>query len=113
MRGASWRTSRCANCWTGATSGCKAMAASPTPRPRPADRPANPALAPLQALDPDIPVAVAFSGGADSTALLLAAAERWPGNVRAIHVHHGLQAAADAFASHCERTCAELAIPLH
>jgi tRNA(Ile)-lysidine synthase len=89
------------------------MAASPTPRPRPADRPANPALAPLQALDPDLPVAVAFSGGADSTALLLAAAERWPGDVRAIHVHHGVQAAADHFAAHCERTCAELAVPLH
>jgi tRNA(Ile)-lysidine synthase len=89
------------------------MAASPTPRPRPADRPAHPALAPLQALHPDLPVAVAYSGGADSTALLLAAAERWPGNVHAIHVHHGLQAAADAFAAHCERTCADLGIPFY
>jgi tRNA(Ile)-lysidine synthase len=89
------------------------MAASPTPRPRPADRPANPALAPLLALDLDLPLSVAFSGGADSTALLLAAAERWPGKVHAIHVHHGLQAAADAFATHCESTCAGHAIPLH
>jgi tRNA(Ile)-lysidine synthase len=88
------------------------MAASPTPRPRPADRQANPALAPLLALAPDLPLAVAFSGGADSTALLLAAAERWPGQVHAIHVHHGLQAAADDFASHCESACAELAVPL-
>lgn len=42
-------------------------------------------------------VAVAYSAGADSTALLLAAQQRWPGRVQALHVHHGLQAAADGF----------------
>src|SRR6187431_379680 len=41
--GASWPTSRCASCWSGATSGCKAMAASPTPRPTPPDPAGNPA----------------------------------------------------------------------
>ena len=46
---------------------------------------------------PELPLTVAFSGGADSTALLLACAEKWPGQVQAIHVHHGLQAAADDF----------------
>jgi tRNA(Ile)-lysidine synthase len=62
---------------------------------------------------PGLPLLVAFSGGADSTALLLACAEKWPGQVRAVHVHHGLQDAADAFAQHCERFCAELGVPLH
>jgi tRNA(Ile)-lysidine synthase len=89
------------------------MAASPTPRPRPAESGGNPALAPLQALQFPLPLAVAFSGGADSTALLLAAAQRWPGAVQAIHVHHGLQAAADAFTEHCVRTCQALQVPLH
>jgi tRNA(Ile)-lysidine synthase len=89
------------------------MAASATPRPKPAEAGANPALAPLQALDLAVPLAVAFSGGADSTALLHAAVERWPGGVHAIHVHHGLQAAADGFAQQCEETCAGLGVPLH
>lgn len=89
------------------------MAASATPRPTRADEPPNPALAVLQGLNPGLPVAVAYSGGADSTALLRAAAARWPGQVRAIHVNHGLQAAADAFAQHCEGVCAQLGVPLH
>ena len=57
-------------------------------------------------------VAVAFSGGADSTALLLAAQGRWPGRVVALHVHHGLQAAADDFESHARRFCGNLSVPL-
>jgi tRNA(Ile)-lysidine synthase len=32
--------------------------------------------------------------------------------VRAIHVHHGLQAAADDFASHCQTLCELLGVPL-
>lgn len=70
---------------------------------------------PVQALadfNPALPVAVAFSGGADSTALLLACARRWPGQVRAVHIHHGLQSAADAFESHCRTVCAQLGVPL-
>lgn len=51
------------------------------------------------------PVAVALSGGADSTALALAAQERWPGRVVALHVHHGLQAAADGFEAHVRQQC--------
>jgi len=89
------------------------MAASPTPRPRRAEPGANPAFAPLAALQPPLPIGVAYSGGADSTALLLAAAERWPGQVHALHVHHGLQAAADAFEGHCAATCERLGVPLH
>ena len=60
-----------------------------------------------------MPLGVAFSGGADSTALLLAAAQRWPGQVHAIHVHHGLQAAADGFEQHCVELCNRLDVPLH
>jgi tRNA(Ile)-lysidine synthase len=66
----------------------------------------------LRVFSPELPLAVAYSGGADSTALLLACAEKWPGQVRAMHVHHGLQAAADAFANHCEAVCAQLQVPL-
>jgi tRNA(Ile)-lysidine synthase len=61
---------------------------------------------------PGLPLAVAYSGGADSTALLAACAARWPGQVRAIHVHHGLQAAADAFEEHCIAACEQLDVPL-
>lgn len=61
---------------------------------------------------PALPLAVGYSGGADSTALLHACAQRWPGQVVAIHVHHGLQAAADGFAAHCRASCAALQVPL-
>lgn len=61
---------------------------------------------------PALPLAVGFSGGADSTALLIACAERFPGKVSAIHVHHGLQMAADHFEMHCVALCQRLAIPL-
>ena len=59
------------------------------------------------------PVSVAYSGGADSTALLLMLAQQHPGRVQAIHIHHGLQAAADDFAAHCAAFCATLDVPLH
>jgi tRNA(Ile)-lysidine synthase len=89
------------------------MAASPTPKPTRASPGDNPALAPLQGSTHALPLAVAFSGGADSTALLFAAAQAWPGQVHAIHVHHGLQAAADDFARHCRNACEALDVPLH
>ena len=66
----------------------------------------------MAAFLPELPLAVAYSGGADSTALLLACAAKWPGQVSAIHVHHGLQAAADDFQRHCEATCARLKVSL-
>lgn len=68
-----------------------------------------------QAMDgfaPELPLAVAYSGGADSTALLLACAEKWPGQVSAIHIHHGLQVAADAFEQHCRDVCNRLSVHL-
>ena len=62
--------------------------------------------------NPQLPLAVALSGGADSTALLVACADKWPGQVRAVHVHHGLQAAADGFEQHCRTLCEQLVAPL-
>ena len=101
------------------------MAATPTPKPTPNKRPPacaatgaglnlpNPAQAALDAFSPVLPLGVAYSGGADSTALLHAAAQRWPGQVSALHVHHGLQVAADDFVRVCEATCAQLNVSLH
>jgi tRNA(Ile)-lysidine synthase len=66
----------------------------------------------IAAFAPPLPLAVALSGGADSTALLLACAQRWPGQVHAIHVHHGLQDAADGFVAQCEALCAQLEVAL-
>ena len=81
------------------------MAASPTPKLN-----ANfPSLDALQHLGS---FAVALSGGADSTALLVACAVRWPGRVHAVHVNHGLQAAADSFETHCVALCECLHVPL-
>jgi tRNA(Ile)-lysidine synthase len=59
------------------------------------------------------PLAVAYSGGADSTALLLLCVAQFPGQVHAVHIHHGLQAAADDFAAHCAVFCSQLQVPLH
>ncbi|MCG8106779.1 MAG: tRNA lysidine(34) synthetase TilS [Candidatus Thiodiazotropha endolucinida] len=58
---------------------------------------------------------LAFSGGLDSCVLLhllheLAPQLAYP--LRAIHVHHGLQAGADAWQQHCEAVCAGYHIPL-
>ena len=59
---------------------------------------------------------IAFSGGLDSTVLLhllahLAKTQTLPA-LNAIHVHHGLQAAADAWPEHCRAVCAALGVPL-
>ena len=66
----------------------------------------------VEVFSPGLPLAVAFSGGADSTALLLACVEKWPGQVHAVHIHHGVQAAADDFEQHCQAFCAQLNVPL-
>ena len=57
---------------------------------------------------------VAFSGGADSTALLhlLHRMEKPHPPLHAIHVDHGLQAASADWARHCRHVCAALHIPL-
>ena len=59
---------------------------------------------------------VAFSGGLDSTVLLhllahLAKNHSLPA-LSAIHIHHGLQAAADAWPAHCQAICDALGVPL-
>lgn len=66
----------------------------------------------LNRFSPPLPLLVAFSGGADSTALLAACAQRWPGQVHAVHVHHGLQAAAEDFVAQCHAVCQRLDVPL-
>jgi tRNA(Ile)-lysidine synthase len=65
------------------------------------------------AVNPPAPLGVAFSGGADSTALLLAVKAQWAGPVEALHVHHGLQAAADGFEAHARKVCESLGVALH
>jgi tRNA(Ile)-lysidine synthase len=67
----------------------------------------------VDSFNPRLPLAVAFSGGADSTALLVACAHRWPRSVVALHVNHGLQAAASDFERQCEATCSSLGVALH
>ena len=90
---------------------CKAMAVSPTPKSV-----NNSALAGAELLppgfQPELPLAIALSGGADSTALLWACVQRWPGQVRAVHIHHGLQEAANLFEAHCRAMCAKWQVPL-
>ncbi|SPJ34187.1 tRNA lysidine(34) synthetase TilS [Kushneria phyllosphaerae] len=60
---------------------------------------------------------VALSGGRDSTCLLLLAARAArcrPGlTLRAVHVHHGLQPAADVFVGTAQRACDQLGVVLH
>jgi tRNA(Ile)-lysidine synthase len=66
----------------------------------------------MRGFDPALPLGVALSGGADSVALLLACVDKWPGQVVALHVNHGLQAAAADFEAHCRALCQHLGVPL-
>lgn len=73
--------------------------------------------APPPLLPPPVqgPVLVGYSGGLDSTVLLhlLAADAAIRGRgLRAIHVHHGLVAEADAWEAHCRGACEDLDVPL-
>jgi tRNA(Ile)-lysidine synthase len=65
----------------------------------------------LSGFEPELPLAVAYSGGADSMALLWACHTKWPSQVRAVHVHHGLQVAADEFVAHAKAFCDSMQIP--
>ncbi|MFC3284365.1 tRNA lysidine(34) synthetase TilS [Litchfieldella rifensis] len=69
----------------------------------------------LAQTSPGRPVWVAVSGGLDSCLLLTlaaSAARRHPRTLYALHVNHGLQAAAREFETHCRRLCSRLGVPL-
>ena len=59
---------------------------------------------------------IAFSGGLDSTVLLHLLADYARSHstppLHAIHIHHGLQPAADAWPAHCKAVCDRLGIEL-
>jgi tRNA(Ile)-lysidine synthase len=65
--------------------------------------------------DPGAPVLVGFSGGLDSTVLLHWLSQQ-PAviarGLRAVHVHHGLQDAADHWSAHCQAVCDALGIAM-
>ena len=65
-------------------------------------------LSPALASD-EGPLLVAFSGGIDSTALLLAAAALRP-DVRALHINHGLHPEARAWQARCAEVAAGLGV---
>lgn len=73
-------------------------------------------MRPLSAacLPPSATIRVGFSGGLDSTVLLHWLKHTLPAGtaLHAIHVHHGLQAEADAWAAHCRALCADWGIAL-
>ncbi len=64
---------------------------------------------------PSDKVWVGFSGGLDSSVLLHWLKQHLPNTctLEAIHVHHGLNPAADAWTHHCQSVCDALDIALH
>ena len=59
------------------------------------------------------PIAIAYSGGLDSSALLHLAhayGQQHGVAVFAFHVHHGISPNADAWLAHCESTCAAMGV---
>lgn len=70
----------------------------------------------LQPWRSSLSLCVAFSGGMDSTVLLYALAQLSQRQhlppVRAVYIHHGLQAAAQSWPAHCQQVCDELQVPL-
>ncbi len=66
----------------------------------------------LPALPTGARIVVACSGGLDSTVLLHALTMRGVDALIAVHVHHGLQAAADDWAQHCQALCNRLGVPM-
>ena len=68
-------------------------------------------------IDPTKNIIVAYSGGADSTALLNYCYELKQGNhlkgyLSAIHVNHSISPHADSWEMHCKKFCSERDIPL-
>lgn len=72
----------------------------------------------LQQAPPCREYVVALSGGLDSSALLHALVQLRKQGVlerafSAVHINHGLHAAADSWQAHCEAICREWGVPLH
>jgi tRNA(Ile)-lysidine synthase len=64
---------------------------------------------PAETKKPPAPLAVAFSGGLDSTVLLHATIKaHGKKNVHALHVHHGIQKEADQWQAHCQAMAKKL-----
>jgi tRNA(Ile)-lysidine synthase len=79
---------------------------------RPVRGAADAGLGPAPSLPPGATVWAAFSGGLDSTVLLHRL--RHSGlPVRALHVNHHLQPAANRWVDHCKESCAQLGVPLY
>lgn len=73
-------------------------------------------LSRLQGLPPARRWWIGFSGGADSTALLVALCElreHIPATMTAIHFNHQLHPDADRWQSHCWKLCQSLGVELH
>jgi tRNA(Ile)-lysidine synthase len=72
-------------------------------------------LARIAAEHPGVDIWVAYSGGLDSRVLLQLAVDSGlnkQGRLKAVHVHHGLQAQADDWARHCQSSCDSLGVAL-
>jgi tRNA(Ile)-lysidine synthase len=67
---------------------------------------------PLPELPAGARIWVAYSGGCDSSVLLHWLQAAGVPGLQAVHVHHGLQAAADDWIGHCRATCRHLRVPL-
>ncbi|MGH8441942.1 MAG: tRNA lysidine(34) synthetase TilS [Nevskiaceae bacterium] len=73
---------------------------------------ADPGLGPAPSLPPGSTVWAAFSGGLDSTVLLHRL--RHGGlPVKALHVNHHLQPAANRWVEHCRTVCTQLDVPIY
>ena len=73
---------------------------------------ADPGLGPAPSLPPGSSVWAAFSGGLDSTVLLHRLKQSGL-PVRALHVNHHLQPAANRWVDHCREFCAHLGVPIY
>ena len=73
--------------------------------------PKNPSLLPMPALPKGARVWLGFSGGLDSTALLHLLHAQGIKGLHALHIHHGLQETADAWAKQCQAQCRKLKVP--
>ncbi len=68
----------------------------------------NPLLLPVPATPKGARIWLAFSGGLDSTVLLHLLHAQGVQGLQALHIHHGLQDTADAWAKQCQAQCRKL-----